>query len=231
MAAVIGYRSAGESDRTAHRARIPLRAPGAQSRPRTRCATDCHGKPILIEVAPLSPNEIDHRLLMAFRGYGANASVGAAARTLSLSGEHGALWLALGLAGAAADPSHRTIWLRGTALTAGAHLTSIGIKRIVRRLRPRLPGLEPLVRTTGRHSFPSSHASSSAAAAVLALALGPPAAVAATVLATAMCTSRLVLGVHYPTDVAAGAVLGAATARIGARWMRAAAPAKGGGHD
>lgn len=167
---------------------------------------------------------------MAFRGYGANASVGAAARTLSLSGEHSALWLALGLAGAAADPSRRTTWLRGTALTAGAHLTSIGIKRLVRRLRPELPGLEPLVRTAGRHSFPSSHASSSAAAAVVALALGPPAAVAVTVLATAMCTSRLVLGVHYPTDIAAGAVLGAATARIGAGWMRAASPTKGGRH-
>jgi undecaprenyl-diphosphatase len=34
-----------------------------------------------------------------------------------------------------------------------------------------------------------------------------------------MCLSRLVVGVHYPSDVAAGAALGALTARLGARWM------------
>ena len=41
----------------------------------------------------------------------------------------------------------------------------------------------------------------------------------------AMCLSRLVVGVHYPSDVAAGAALGALTARVGASWMRRA-----GGH-
>jgi len=38
-------------------------------------------------------------------------------------------------------------------------------------------------------------------------------------LAAAMCVSRVVVGVHYPSDVAAGAALGAVTARLGARWM------------
>ncbi|NUS27518.1 MAG: phosphatase PAP2 family protein, partial [Streptomyces sp.] len=74
-----------------------------------------------------------------------------------------------------------------------------------------------------------AHAASAAAAAVAFGALGacgtskgrsrhglsliPP-------LAAAMCLSRLVVGVHYPSDVAAGAALGALTARFGARWMR-----------
>lgn len=138
-----------------------------------------------------------------------------AARALSRAGEHGALWLAAGLAGAAVDGARRGAWLRGTALTAGAHLVSMGVKRVVRRPRP--TQVEPLVRTAGRHSFPSSHATSAAAAAVAFGALGaraiPP-------LAVAMCLSRLVVGVHYPSDVAAGAALGALTARAGARWMR-----------
>ncbi len=34
-----------------------------------------------------------------------------------------------------------------------------------------------------------------------------------------MCASRLVVGVHYPTDVAAGAALGALSAGIGRAWV------------
>jgi undecaprenyl-diphosphatase len=159
-------------------------------------------------------DDMDRRLLSALRDCATDPRVAAAARALSWVGEHGALWLAAGLAGAATDRPRRRAWLRGTALTAGAHLASMGVKRLVRRPRP--GHVEPLVRTVGRHSFPSSHATSAAAAAVAYGALGarvvPP-------LAAAMCVSRLVVGVHYPSDVAAGAALGAVTARLGARWM------------
>jgi undecaprenyl-diphosphatase len=159
-------------------------------------------------------DDMDRRLLSALRACGADPRVAAVARALSWTGEHGALWLAAGVAGAAVDGARRSAWLRGTVLTAGAHLASLGVKRIVRRPRP--AHVEPLVRTAGRHSFPSSHATSAAAAAVAYGALGarpvPP-------LAAAMCLSRMVVGVHYPSDVAAGAALGALTARLGARWM------------
>ncbi|MGQ4385543.1 phosphatase PAP2 family protein [Streptomyces sp. SAS_270] len=159
---------------------------------------------------------MDRRLLSTLHAYGADPRVAALARGLSRAGEHGALWLAAGLAGAAVDRERRRAWLRGTALTAGAHLASMGVKRLVRRPRP--AHVRPLVRTAGRHSFPSSHATSAAAAAVAYGALGAP--VVAPV-AAAMCLSRLVVGVHYPSDVAAGAALGALTARLGARWMGA----------
>lgn len=166
---------------------------------------------------------LDRRLLSVLHGYGADPRVAIAARALSRAGEHGALWLAAGLAGAAVDRERRGAWLRGTALTGGAHLVSMGVKRVVRRPRP--AHVEPRVRTAGRHSFPSSHASSAAAAAVAygalhAPLLGPLMAP----LAAAMCVSRLVVGVHYPSDVAAGVALGAATARFGARWMTGRTP-------
>ncbi|CAM5530048.1 MULTISPECIES: phosphatase PAP2 family protein [Streptomyces] len=163
-------------------------------------------------------DDMDHRILSALRAYGSDPRVAAGARALSWAGEHGALWLAAGLVGAAADRTRRGAWLRGTALIAGAHLTSMGVKRIVRRPRP--AHVEPLVRTAGRHSFPSSHATSAAAAAVAYGALGPLGAQAIPPLAAAMCLSRLVVGVHYPSDVAAGAALGALTACAGARWVR-----------
>ncbi len=163
--------------------------------------------------------DVDRRLLAALHECGTeHPRVAAVARALSWSGEHGALWLAAGLTGAAVDRERRAAWLRATALTTTAHLASMGVKRIVRRPRP--AHLVPLARTAGRHSFPSSHASSSAAAAVAFGALG---AHVATPVAAAMCLSRLVVGVHYPSDVAAGAALGALTARLGARWI-------GGGH-
>lgn len=163
-------------------------------------------------------HDMDHRIVSALRECGTHPRVAGVARALSCAGEHAALWLAAGLAGAAVDGRRRGAWLRGTALTAGAHLVSMGVKRVVRRPRP--AHVEPLVRTVGRHSFPSSHATSAAAAAVAFGALG---AHAVPPLAAAVCVSRLVVGVHYPSDIAAGAALGALTARLGARWMRGGA--------
>ncbi|MEU6569193.1 phosphatase PAP2 family protein [Streptomyces parvulus] len=160
-------------------------------------------------------DDMDHRIVTVLSACGTDPRVAGAARALSWAGEHGALWLAVGLAGAAVDRGRRGAWLRGTALTAGAHLVSMAVKRVVRRPRP--AHVVPLVRTAGRHSFPSSHATSAAAAAVAFGALGVP---AVRPLAAAVCASRLVAGVHYPSDVAAGAALGALTARLGAGWMR-----------
>ncbi|WP_405784020.1 phosphatase PAP2 family protein [Streptomyces sp. NBC_00859] len=156
------------------------------------------------------------------RDCGTDPRVGAAARALSLCGEHGALWIAGGLAGAVADRDRRTAWLRATVLIGTAHLASMVVKRVVRRPRPSLAARLPLVRTAGRHSFPSSHASSAVAAAVAFGALRPAGHRLVPPLATAMCVSRLVVGVHYPTDVAAGALLGGVTAGLGAQWMRGA---------
>ncbi|MFG2572758.1 phosphatase PAP2 family protein [Streptomyces sp. NPDC048481] len=161
---------------------------------------------------PGGPGGLDHRILSAVHARAAHPGVARAARALSRAGEHGVLWLAVGAAGAVADSPRRAAWLRATALTAGAHLAGMGLKRIVRRPRPR--HVEPLVRTAGRHSFPSSHAASAGAAAVAYGALG---AYAVPPLAVAMCLSRLVVGVHYPSDVAAGAALGVLTASLGAR--------------
>jgi membrane-associated phospholipid phosphatase len=69
-----------------------------------------------------------------------------------------------------------------------------------------------LVGTPSRLSFPSAHATSTTAAAALYGRLLGRRLVP--VLVPPMALSRLVLGVHYPTDVAAGALLGAAVAAL-----------------
>lgn len=132
------------------------------------------------------------------------------ARGMSLFGEHAAGWLALGAAGALVDRARRRDWLVATAGVALAHGASIGVKRVVRRPRPDDPGVQVLVGTPSRLSFPSAHATSTTAAAVLFGALLRRPLVAA--LVPPMALSRLVLGVHYPSDVVAGSLLGAAVA-------------------
>ncbi|WP_236790116.1 phosphatase PAP2 family protein [Amycolatopsis sp. GM8] len=129
-----------------------------------------------------------------------------AARGMSHFGEHAIGWLAAGLVGAAVDRKRRKDWLVAAGGVAAAHGASIAVKRVVRRPRPEHPDVEVLVGTPSRLSFPSSHATSTTAAAVLYSGLTGRNLVPA--LVPPMLASRLVLGVHYPTDVLAGAALG-----------------------
>jgi membrane-associated phospholipid phosphatase len=127
---------------------------------------------------------------------------------LSHVGEHALCWIALGLVGAARDPAQRRPWLAATATVVGAHGLSIVVKRVVRRRRPSDPRIQVLVSTPGDLSFPSSHAASTTAAAVAySRLLGRRYPL---VSIPVMMTSRAVLGVHYPSDVLAGSLLGAA---------------------
>jgi membrane-associated phospholipid phosphatase len=134
-------------------------------------------------------------------------------RRFSHLGEHGAVWLALGAAGAAVDGGNRSRWLRATAAVAIAYLCSTAIKLVVGRRRPAVEDLPHLMATPTGLSFPSSHASSSfaAARAYSGLLPSPPLYGAA----LAMAVSRVYLGVHYPSDIAAGAGVGTAIGSLG----------------
>ncbi len=132
------------------------------------------------------------------------------AQAMSLFGEHAAGWLAAGAVGALVDREHRGEWVAASAGVAAAHATSVAVKRVVRRQRPTDPEVRVLVGTPSRLSFPSSHATSTTAAAVLYGGLTGRRL--APVLVPPMLASRVVLGVHYPSDVLAGSALGGAVA-------------------
>jgi membrane-associated phospholipid phosphatase len=84
------------------------------------------------------------------------------------------------------------------------------IKRLVRRPRPHHPAVTVNVGTPSRLSFPSAHATSTTAAAILlARATGVSLPV---VVVPPMAISRILLGVHYPSDVATGVAVGAVIA-------------------
>ena len=128
-------------------------------------------------------------------------------------GEHGAVWLAIGACGWATDMRRRPAWRRATATVAGAYAVNIAVKFAIGRRRPDLPDLPPLVGTPTQLSFPSAHATTSFAGALAYSRLGLPVA-PLYALAAALAFSRVYLGVHHPSDVLAGAVLGSALAAV-----------------
>lgn len=130
---------------------------------------------------------------------------------LSRATEHSDGWLLAGLGGAMLDHRRRAPWLRGTATVALVELSSQAIKRVLPRPRPQLDGLPPLAPTPSPRSFPSSHTAAAVAAIDAFAGLAPESLLRAIAVASAF--SRLYLGVHYPSDVAAGAVLGRVLAR------------------
>ena len=133
---------------------------------------------------------------------------------LSYAGSFGFIWLVIAVAISGFSWSRPWLWTRVAVAIIVAESVSGALKLWFGRDRPPLsnPDPEPLVHLPATYSFPSGHATVSfACATVLALAV-PRLRVPLYALATLISFSRVYVGVHYPLDVLAGAVLGVAIA-------------------
>lgn len=148
---------------------------------------------------------------------------------LSLVGSFGIVWLLLAVAISGFSWSRPWLWTRVGVAILFAESLSGALKLAFERDRPPVsdPLPESLLETPATYSFPSGHATVAfACATVLALAV-PRLAAPLYALAALIAFSRVYVGVHYPGDVLAGAVLGVALAialRTLAGALRRSAP-------
>lgn len=128
----------------------------------------------------------------------------------STIGNIGLLWIVLGLVLLIPKHTRRGGFDMLMCLAVAYIINDFVIKDLVVRARPydTIEGLKILVDPLKSHSFPSGHANSSFAAALaMTLAFGKKGAWAY-VPATLIAFSRCYVGVHYPSDVFAGMIVG-----------------------
>lgn len=139
-------------------------------------------------------------------------------------GDAGLIWIAAALALLLFKRTRRAGALALGSMALSLLFVNGILKHLVSRPRPWLvvEGLETILYSDDPNSFPSGH-TCSAFAFACGLCGGAPARwmkAAALVLATLMGLSRLYVGVHYPSDVLAGAAVGALSGLLACALVR-----------
>ena len=152
--------------------------------------------------------DADQAALRVLRTRGHAEPVETVAKALGLAGEYGAIWAGIGALGASVDPGRGGQWLAAGASGPAAVGVNLAVKLAFDRQRPLIEDHPPLAKAPTKLSFPSAHATSSVTAATALGRVQPRARPYLFGLAAAICVGRPYLGMHYPSDVLGGAVLG-----------------------
>ena len=135
----------------------------------------------------------------------------------SLAGQGGFVWLAIGATAAIRRPSLQPLlWQVVLAILLALKTLNGVLKPALARSRPfevirdsRVVGVRPAT-----YSFPSGHAASAVAGAFVTTLMLPRGRVLLWALAALIAASRVYVGVHYPLDVAVGALVGGAVGAL-----------------
>ena len=132
-------------------------------------------------------------------------------------GNSGMIWISCVVIMLLFKKSRHTGTLTIFAMLINLLVSNLLLKNLVARTRPydAVLGLESIIGRISEYSFPSGHASHSFAAAVVIFMLMPKKiGIPSLILATLISFSRIYIGVHYPTDIIAGALIGSIIAII-----------------
>lgn len=136
-------------------------------------------------------------------------------------GNSGMIWLAISFILLLIPKTRKVGIMSLVALGLSGLFINCIIKNVVARPRPftQVEGLTYLIKRPRDYSFPSGHTSASFAAVVVFVRKMPRRyGIPFMILAVLIAFSRLYLGVHYPTDVLAGVILGTLIAFL-AMWI------------
>lgn len=135
---------------------------------------------------------------------------------LTVLGNGGVLWILIAVFMLAVKKYHGTGIKLAAALIGCLIAVNIVLKPLVARPRPCWlnESVLLLIKTPHDYSFPSGHAAASFASACVLLTYNKKAGIAALILACLIAFSRMYLYVHFPTDVAAGALIGCLAAAV-----------------
>ncbi len=154
---------------------------------------------------------LDGNILLFLQNFVRNPILDPIVIFITSLGDKGFIWIVGTILLLIPEKTRKIGWMSAFALLGSLMLNNNLIKNLVARPRPFtvLSDLSILIPRPGEFSFPSGHTSSSfAAAAVFYRHLPKKIGIPALVLAGLIGFSRLYVGVHYPTDVLAGAVMG-----------------------
>jgi len=133
-------------------------------------------------------------------------------------GDSGAIWIAFTIIMLLNKKTRETGWMSFASLSTMLIINNLIIKNAVHRKRPYvvIQGLEFITKAPSDYSFPSGHSACAMAGACIMYKYLPKwAGIPAMILAILICASRLYVGVHYPSDVLGGMILGIIFSMIG----------------
>jgi membrane-associated phospholipid phosphatase len=141
---------------------------------------------------------------------------------LTRAANYSRLWLlvAVGMAACGGRQGQRAAGRGIVAIAIAAAVANGPAKLLVRRRRPLRRSRPPLIRMPRSTSFPSGHSAAAFAFATGACEELPVLVPVLVPLAGAVAYSRVHTGVHYPSDVAAGAAIGIGSGMLAKRVPR-----------
>ena len=161
--------------------------------------------------------ELDGNILLYIQEYLRSDFMTPIWKFITALGNAGWFWILLTIILLIPKKTRRIGVASAIALFIGSLITNVALKNIVARTRPYevVEGLNLLVGKAHDFSFPSGHSCASFASAFAIYKTAPKKyGIAALILASLIAFSRLYVGIHYPTDVIAGIIIGIVSAVI-----------------